>query len=90
MWIRNTNTATNRLRDPDVVALLADVDLEEVEASSPSALFDGDDVDADDATVEFNDDGKARVTQDVGALLADKYDCIELVDRENDTTDTDA
>ena len=72
---------TRRLRDPDVVALLGDGDVsrEDVDASDASDILD----DPTEAVVEFTDDGKARVTSDVGELLAEKYDHISIVERES-------
>lgn len=127
MYIKSQNAAahdsTNSIRDPDVVALLADDDvLEELGSEGPhleriapeerleelatelgydepvDVAYDAgvgladlglDPVDAigaptisledlgvtdEEARVEFDEDGVARVPQDVGELLANKYD----------------
>lgn len=72
---------TRRLRDPDVIAMLGDddVDRETVDASDASAILD----DPTEADVVFNDDGRARVQADVGELLAEKYDHITIAERES-------
>lgn len=69
---------TRRLRDPDVVALLGDASREDVDASDASDILD----DPTEADVEFNDQGRARVRSEVGELLAEKYDHIQIADRE--------
>jgi len=84
MYIQNENKRTRVLRDPHVVALLGDVDVDEVLDPQTNAADVLDD--PTDAEVEFNAEGKARVTKEVGELLADKYDGITIVDRESDET----
>lgn len=70
---------TRRLRDPDVVALLGDASREDVDASDASSILD----DPSEADVEFTDEGRARVRSEIGELLAEKYDHIQIADRED-------
>lgn len=56
MWVRNTNLATTKLYNEEIL----------------------------DEPVEFNENGTANVSKDVGVALVENYENIEKYEKEDD------